>query len=211
MKEQYTGKEENKYYEKVKEEDRAYPQTNSWYKYWNWRPWMIKDNGKPLKKNGRKKWTKMKTEWEISVQMWIIVNLSTFWVDKIKGKQNLKDWVKAKTPLNIPQACEEAWLSAPSFYYYLKQYPDIKEKYEELKVNRREYLKELSEVNIQKALSGWMKTLTEKEQVDYSFKMLEKTDKNYNPKQIIEQTVEEIDPNRWLADILADISDLTNR
>lgn len=205
----YKDKPENKNYTKVAPEDRAYKNTNSWYKYWNWRPWMIKDNWKPLKKNGRKKWTKLKTEGEINMQMWIIVNLSTFWVAKIKHEKNVENWVQPNTPLTLPQACLEAGLPVASFYYYLNQYPAVKEKYEELKTNRREYLKELSENNIEKALSWKMTTITEKEQVDYSFKMLEKTDTNYNPKQIIEQTVEEINPDRWIADILADISDLT--
>jgi hypothetical protein len=47
-----------------------------------------------------------------------------------------------------------------------------------------------------------MKTLKENEVVDYSFKMLERTDKNYNPKQIVETTVEEINPDRSTDDIL---------
>lgn len=76
-----------------------------------------------------------------------------------------------------------------------------------LKENRREYLKEVSETNITRALT-WKMNLEDKDIVDYSFKMLEKTDVNYNPKQVIETTVEEINVDRSTDDIIADIADL---
>jgi hypothetical protein len=41
--------------------------------------------------------------------------------------------------------------------------------------------------------------------------MLERTDKEYNPKQIVEQTIEEIDYNRSTRDIISDISDLIKK
>lgn len=44
--------------------------------------------------------------------------------------------------------------------------------------------------------------------VDYSFEVLKLTDKSYNPKQVDEQTVEEINPDRTTEDIIADIASL---
>lgn len=178
------------------------------YKYWQYKPWMVKDNWKPLKKNGRKKWTTLKTRVEVANEMGQIVNLMTFGVKKVNWENNIANGVKSNTPLSVPQACEELGMKSQSFYHYLKKFPEVKDEYELLKENRREYMKELSESNIQKALSWKMKTLQEKDIVDYSFKMLERTDKNYNPKQVQEVIIEEINIDRSTDDILADITDL---
>ena len=202
----YTEKEPNKYYE-PKWKQWAYWKS-TWYKYWQYRPWMIKDNWKPLRKNWRKKWTILKSQVEVSKEVWQVVNLMTFWATKINSDLNKLEWVQPKTPLNITQACRELWITEQHFYYYMGKYPTVKEEYNKLKENRREYLREISEWNISKALSWKMKSLWEKDIVDYSFRMLERTDKNYNPKQVIEQTVEEINIERTTDDIINDIADL---
>lgn len=202
----YTDKVPNKYYEQKWSEWHYGKPTG--YKYWQYRPWMIKDNWKPLKKNWRKKWTTLKPKSEISSDIWKVVNLMTFGVKNVKSEENINNWVQPHKPLKVTEACAELWISVVSFYYYLNKYPEFKEQYNQLKENRREYMREVSENNIQKALTWKMKTLKENEVVDYSFKMLERTDKNYNPKQIVETTVEEINPDRSTDDILWDIMDL---
>lgn len=202
----YPDKVPNKYYDhKWKEGAYGVP---SGYKYGQFKPWMVKDNGKPLKKNGRKKWTTLKSKVEVARDVWQVVNLMTFWAKKVTWVNNIKDKVSKETPMTIHQACDELWIKVESFYYYLNRNPDVKEQYQVLKENRREYMRETSEYNIQKALTWKMKSIKESEIVDYSFKMLERTDKNYNPKQVVETTVEEINPNRTTDDIIWDIADL---
>jgi len=206
MERKYLDKVPNKYYEQKWKEWAYWKQT--WYKYWQYRPWMIKDNWKPLKKNWRKKGTVLKSPSEVSLDAWKVINLMTFWVDKIENEANILKWVQPNKPLRIDEACKELWLTVVSFYYYLNKFPAVKEQYKVLKENRREYMREVSENNISKAIRWKMKTLKESEIVDYSFKMLERTDKNYNPKQIVETTVEEINVDRSTEDIIADIADL---
>lgn len=180
----------------------------TWYKYWKYKQWLLKDNWRPLKKNGRKLWTTMVSLPEVALKIGRVVNLMTFWAKEIKNEKNIKKWVKPNTPLNIVDACNETWISRTNFYYYTNKYPQIKEQYNTLREQRREYMKEISEMNIHKAISWKMKTLKEKDVVDYSFEVLKLTDKSYNPKQVIEQTVEEINPDRTTEDIIADIASL---
>jgi len=203
---EYPEKVPNQYYDNKWKEWAYWKPTG--YKYGQYKPWMIKDNGKPLKKNGRKKGTLLKSKVEVSKDAWMIINLMTFWATKITNEENIEFWVKPNTPLWIKRACLELWTTPTSFYHYLNKYPAVKEGYKQMKENRREYMREMSESNIQRALSWKMKKLTQKDVVDYSFKMLERTDQTYNPKQIVETTVEEINPERSTSDIIADISDL---
>lgn len=180
----------------------------TWYKYWKYKQWLLKDNWRPLKKNWRKLWTIVTPLTEISLTIWKIVNLMTFWAKEIKSERNIKQWVKPWNTLSLVEACYEAWFSATSFYYYINKYPALREQYNLLREQRRDYMKEVSELNIQKAITWKMKTLKEKDVVDYSFEVLKLTDKAYNPKQVIEQTVEEINPERTTEDIIADIASL---
>lgn len=197
---------ENKYYDK--KGDKWEYWISSGYKYWSYKPWMRKDNGKPLKKNWRKKWTMLKSKVELSTDIGRVVNLMTFGVKNITNEENIKKKIQPNVSLTVWQACLELWLNITSFYYYLSNHPDLREQYELLKENRREYIRELSENNIQKAISWKMKWLQDKDVVDYSFRLLEKTDKNYNPKQVVETTVEEVNADRSTDDIISDIADL---
>jgi len=195
----------NKYYTPV--EEPAYGKPTG-YKYWQYKPWMIKDNWKPLLKNWRKRGTMMKSKVELSKDIWQVVNLMTFWAKEIRSADNIVKGIENNVPLKMKEACAELWLSPISFMYYIGKHADLKEQYQKLKENRREYMREMSENNIEKAIWGKMKKLSEKDVVDYSFRMLERTDTNYNPKQIVETTVEEINVERSSEDIISDISDL---
>lgn len=204
----YIKEDTEKYYTPVKEEDKKYPWTNSWYKYWSYRPWMVKDDWTPLKKNGRKTWTRMKTEIDFASEMGQIMNWSTFWKKVIENEVNKKDWVKPNTPMTIIQACREMGYSYRNFSYYMSQYPEVKKKYELAKEARTNYMQELSDDLIEKALEWKLKKLTNKERVDYAFRLQEKTNSRYNPKTVVDATVETVDPNRSSDDILNDIADL---
>lgn len=202
----YPDKVPNKYYTQ-KGKDGIYNKP-TWYKYGQYKPWMVKDNWKPLKKNWRKTWTTMKSMSEMGNDIWRVVNLMTFWTKEITSSKNILNGVESWKALTLEQACNELNTSPTSLYYHMNKHPALKEQYNEMKSNRREYMREVSETNIQKAISGKMKKLSDKDVVDYSFRMLERTDTNYNPKTIVEATVEEINPERSTQDIIADISDL---
>ena len=114
-----------------------------------------------------------------------IMNYISFWASEIKNEENMKFWIRPNTPLTMLQACREMGRTAQWFYKMINQFPDVKNKYKELREWRRQFLQETAETNIQNGITWWM-DLTDKELIDASFKLLEKTDKAYNPKTEIE-------------------------
>lgn len=176
--------------------------------YWKWKPWRKLDNGKPMKKRWRKKGNLVTTEAQVDIEVWSIVNYITFWKSKIEHPDNKKSKLKPNIPMTVDQACKEFWITPNTFYKHLKAFPALNEKYQELKANRREYLKESAEANIELALTWGMKDLSEKEVLDASFKMLEKTDKNYNPKVEIETKSVSINLNKSSDDLYNDLASI---
>ena len=175
--------------------------------YGKWRPGQKNDVGVPIKKRWRKEWTTMVQEVSVDIEVGTIVNYITFWKSKIENKDNLKIKLKPNTPMNVVQACKEFWIHPNTFYQHLKRFPALNEKYQELKANRREYLKESAEVNIESALT-WGMALSDKDVLDASFKMLEKTDKNYNPKIEIETKSVSINLNKTSDDLYNDLASI---
>lgn len=176
--------------------------------YWKWHPAKKKDNWEPLKKPWRKTWNTWISylkEPEIQLEVWHIVNYLTFWKSKIENEDNRKAWLKPNQPMSLIQACREYWINHNTFYQHLKKFPAAKERYYELRENRREYLKESAEANIEKALTWWLE-ISDKDMLDASFKMLEKTDKNYNPKIEIETKSISINLNKSSDDIINDLN-----
>ena len=159
-----------------------------------------------MKKRGRKKWTVVLSEVGVNIELESVVNFITFGKSIIEHPDNKKEKLLPNVPMNVTQACREFGLHPNTFYQHLKRFPALNEKYQELKSNRREYLKESAEVNIESALTGGMKSLTEKEKVDISFKMLEKTDKAYNPKIEIETKSVSINLNKSSTDLYNDLA-----
>jgi len=176
------------------------------YPSWVWKPWRTV-NWKWLKKPWRKKGCKILQPAAIKMEVGKIVNWITFWKKVIEGKANLIKWVKPNVPLTLWEACNEFWIAVVTFWSHLNKFPEAKELYKELKQNRREYLKELSEANIQKWLS-WEMWMTWKEIVDASFKLLEKTDKAYQPKVEIESKSIWINIHKSTNDIMSELSEI---
>jgi len=176
--------------------------------YWKRKPWRVLDNGKWMKKPGRKKGVTVLTEVGVDIEVGSIVNFITFGKSKIEHKDNIKAKLKPNVPMTVIQACREYWMTTNTFYQHLNRFPALNEKYQELKANRREFLKESAEANVQSALTGGMKTLSEKEMLDASFKMLEKTDKNYNPKIEIETKTISINLNKSSDDLYNDLASI---
>lgn len=173
--------------------------------YWEWKPWQTLDTWEGRKRPGRKPGSTTLSSGEVKLEIGNIVNYMTFWRSKIENKKNKENWVKPNIALTLTQACAEFWISPATYWSHMKKFPEAKELYQELKENRREYLKELSENNIQNGLAGEL-GLSGKEIVDASFKMLEKTDKAYQPKLEIEQKAVTVNLHKSTDDILAELN-----
>lgn len=138
-----------------------------------------------------------------------IAEYCMYWASEIKNHINIKEWREPLVPLSIKAACREAWFSEKYFWKYL-QIPSVKEFYDRIREQRREHLKIVAENNVAAAIK-WKLNIKDKDKVDYSFRMLENTDKAYNPKQTIEAKVETIDLSRSNEDILSELSELLSK
>lgn len=187
------------------EEEKKVKSWKQWYAYWEWKPWKRTDSGKPLKKPWRKKGDTHLQVITVKQEVWQIVNWMSFWKSEITHKDNKKEKVQVKQALTITQACREFGINPQTFWRHLKKFPEANELYQELKAQRRELLKELSEGNIEMGLS-WGLDLTGKELMDASFKMLEKTDKAYQPKVEIEQKTISINLHKTTDDIMWELA-----
>lgn len=112
-----------------------------------------------------------------------VIDMMMHWKKKLTHKDNQS--INPYYPLTMQQACREMWMNIQNFMYYIHTYPELKEKYEDIKIARREKIKNVAEDNIDKAIA-WKMDLTDKELVDISFKTLQATEKWYNPKLEIE-------------------------
>lgn len=167
---------------------------------------MKTDAWKPLKKRGRKKWTLMLQEAEVWMEAWTIVNYVIHWKSKIEHEDNVALKLQPNTPLTVQQACKEYGIHPNTFYQHMKAYPAVREKYEAMKVSRREYLKEIAETSMITILEG--EELSAKEKFDASFKVAQATMKEYNPKTEIETKSIWINLSKSSDDLKADLADL---
>ncbi len=163
------------------------------------------------KKNWRKKGKKLIDENEFGIKMGKIMNYHTLWKSEVCDPKNIEDWVEPWQPMTIIQACREVGTTYHTFRFHLNTLPEMKKQYELMKEQSVEYKNELSENIIEKALKGKMKNLSEKDVVDTAKWTLEKTNKRYNPKHIVEATVEHLNVERSSDDILADIADIISK
>lgn len=174
------------------------------YSYWKWMPGKRTDSWKPLKKCGRPRGYSdpIKKE-EMAMDLGKVVNWITFWKKQLTHPDNIRE-VEAWKPLTIEQACKEVGIHKNTFFNRLKTHPELKLRYDELRESRRDYLRDLAEGNLERGLAGGL-WLNWKELVDASFKILEKTDKAYQPKVEIEQKSININLDKSTDDILSEI------
>lgn len=182
------------------------PWTN-WTRYvWKWSPNRKKDNGEHLKKPWIRKWTTYITEQKVKLDIGRAVNWMTY------GKKEVSDrakelWAVPWVPMSIKQVSAELGITHFHFYRRMSKYPEAKELYNELRGQRRDYLKEVAENTIADWLE-WKLDLSGKERVDTAFKMLEKTDKSYQPKQEIEQKSVNINIHKSTDDIMSELTSI---
>lgn len=101
------------------------------------------------------------------------------------------NWYRAWEPLAVWQACEELWFSTAYFYKAKSKYKELDEAYEGIMDSRRARIWNYAEENIESAIKGDYQ-ISDKDKVDFSFRMLEKTNKKYNPKTEIEANINEV-------------------
>lgn len=176
------------------------------WKYWTYSPTKRKDTGEILKKPWRKAWYTSITIEDRILRIQKVLNYKTIWVKKVTHPDNIKEWVKPWIPMNIIQACREVGINQNQFYRDIK-YAGVEKAYEKMKVDRRVLMKEMAEGNIANALSGNL-NLSDKDLVDYSFRMLEKTDKAYNPKIEIEAEIETINLEKSSEELMEELLSL---
>lgn len=137
-----------------------------------------------------------------------VVEYMTIWAPVIENEKNIEDGVNPWYPLKLHQAVREFWMPSPSYFYLkLKKYPALKERYIELKESAREYMQNLAEDHIYAALDNQYNSLTEKDKVDISFRLNEKTHKAYNPKSEVEIALDRI-PEKTSSEILSELSEI---
>lgn len=176
------------------------------HKYGKFSPWKKLDNWKRMKKRGRKTWTTFLKKTDIEIEIGTIVNYLTFWKNKIEDKINIAKWVKPNVPLSVWDAVREYWINPNTFYLHLNKYPELKAKYETLKLNMREYLKDTAESNMQRIIAEW--DMTDKEKFDASFKVAQSTMREYNPKIEIEKRELKINLNKNSDDLKFDLAEI---
>lgn len=175
--------------------------------YWKFKQWKRTDSWKPLKKRWRKKWQTSPTNINFKYDLALVFDYNKFWKKVIENPENIANWVQPNTPMTIHEACKECWITYSAFIGRLRNRPDLKEYWEEMKLASREYSKILAHNNIERAIS-WEMDLTDKEKTEFSFRLLEKTEQAFNPKVEIEQKGININFNKSTEDLVWELQEL---
>lgn len=117
-----------------------------------------------------------------------VIDLMLYWAKKLWHPDNIAKWIKPWIPLTMWEAVKEIWMSLQNFIYIINAHPNLKDRYEEIKILRREKLRLIAEDNIDKWLS-WQLDITDDKLLDYSFRLMEKTSKEYNPKVEVDANI----------------------
>lgn len=99
------------------------------------------------------------------------------------------NWYKAGEPLKPREAAAELWFSTVYYYKVKNKYPELQEYFESIMEHKRKKIGNYAEQNIEDAISSNKLDISDKDKVDFSFRLLEKTNKAYNPKTEIEANV----------------------
>lgn len=146
---------------------------------------------------------------EVEMEVGMIFSYITHGKKKITHPKNIEAGLLPDKPLTIKQACLEKWISYQTYYNHMKAFPDIKQKYELLRETRREYMKDVAEENILSVLDS--DDLSAKDKFDANFKLLQATEKSYNPKMEIETRNLNVNISKSSDDLKKDIWDLLSK
>ena len=185
--------------------------------YWYNKDWSVKMMAKRQwanprwmrNKNWRKKGSKnsssMLTEWTVNA----VMRMMAQWASEIKNDVNKKQWIKKFVPLSMAAACRELWTNQSVVMYHIKKDPSLSKMLTEYRENKQELMKFVAEDNLSRWLN-WELNLEDKELVDLSLKVLERTDKAYNPRIEIEQTNKSLNFNIPLEELEKQFKELVN-
>lgn len=90
-----------------------------------------------------------------------------------------------KKKMNLESACNELWITKQTFYNRLKADPQLRSRWDEALEMRKETVKLVARENIFEWIDSWSK-LKPREKIELSKWVLEKTDTDFNPRQIVE-------------------------
>lgn len=120
----------------------------------------------------------------------------------------IEDW-KLVQAMTLEDACKEVWITWMTLRNWRKQDPMLEDKWQNVMEARRELMKNYAEDTIDKALR-WTLKLRPTDKVNTAFRLLEKTDKAYQPKQQLEVKSMNMDFNMSIEEMEAKIKDLYN-
>lgn len=90
-----------------------------------------------------------------------------------------------KEKINLEEACTKLWITKQTFYNWLKANPELRNRWDEAIEIRKESIKLVARENVFDWIT-WNTKLRPKEKIELSKWVLEKTDSDFNPKQVIE-------------------------
>ena len=154
----------------------------------SWKVWWHK------RKEGRKKGSKNVNSMVVLQKINSVTRMMATWAEEILDPQNKKMGMKKYSPMSMSAACREVGITPTKFMFHVKKDESLMKMYTEYRENKQELMKFVSEDNLSKGLN-WELALTDKDVVDLSLKVLERTDKAYNPKMEIQQTVKNLNFN----------------
>ena len=112
--------------------------------------------------------------------------------------------------MTLEQACLQEGMTKQNFFYYVNNYPELKEKYEAVRTAKREITGSLAENNLHNALED-NSEIGMLDKARLSLDYLKATDKSYNQKIEVNQTVKALNFNVSDEEVLARINELMSK
>jgi len=112
-----------------------------------------------------------------------------------------------KKKMNLMDACTEVWITKQTFYNRLKADPKLRDRWNEALDIRKETVKLVARENIFEWID-WDSKLKPREKIELSKWVLEKTDSDFNPRQVIESKNMNLNFDVSVTDIESQLRDL---
>lgn len=142
---------------------------------------------------------------ETKIRFEKVLDLMLSWT---KSPQNVTIW--SYVPMSMKEAVTEEWMTEQNFIYYINTYPALKEKYEAVRRTKREVIWNIAENNLKNALED-KEEIAKLDKAKLSLDYLKSTDKTYNQKIEVNQTVKSLNFNISDDELKARIYDLMER
>jgi len=149
---------------------------------------------------------KTKNKWDT----WELMTLKVDKVIDLLAFGRVIDWKIVRYKLY--EAIDEVWINLHNFRYHIKTNATLWAKYNDIKVSRRESMKDRAEDNLLQAMEGKgdFAVMESKDRARLSLDILKQTDKAYNPKIEIEAKTENMNFNTPVEELERMILELIN-